>query len=533
MHIDVAQAQARHSISIPHQEGSDGFDAFNSFEEADEKALQRSESLLSRISLGMGMTLAETQASDEAFDGLLEAYAGFMSIYRSMPGIGDEEGPASGRSWSKWIGLDTAPYSSTTAGEFFELLLTPDCPPIPQKLLFRLLLDSIEALRDTGPVVEIPTPAKANERQIVVGDTHGQLQDVLHVMLTHGKPSASNRYVFNGDIADRGPCAVEIFALVLLFQLSVPESTWVTRGNHEARDINERPASAGGGFRDEVLAKYDLQTYELFQLYFLHLPVCAVLGSQVLIIHGGARLAVPPFAARRRLAHACVIPTRASAGLSHARAHAHTHAHAHAHAHARAHAHAHANELPAAGLSREHRPTGGAGAPLATDPMGTLRGLNHRRDIPFQPSGPEENVLFDSFWSDPQDEDGIQMGARGDDVIKWGPDVTRAFLAASGLDLIVRSHQVRACACGSRSTRVVRRARALVVSAIELVLPLPAPGAGWTAWHRHASPVEGDHRLLRLQLRRRLRQPRGGTDHPCVGRRRRRGVHGDEPQTAA
>jgi nucleoside-diphosphate-sugar epimerase len=82
------------------------------------------------------------------------------------------------------------------------------------------------------------------------------------------------------DIADLGPNACEIFVLVLLFNVCCPGSVVVTRGNHEARDINERPASSGGGFRDEVLTKYDDDTFELFQLLFNHLPVAAVVGTR-------------------------------------------------------------------------------------------------------------------------------------------------------------------------------------------------------------------------------------------------------------
>ena len=39
-----------------------------------------------------------------------------------------------------------------------------------------------------------------------------------------------------------------------------------------------------------------------------------------------------------------------------------------------------------------------------------------------------ETVLFDLMWSDPQDDaDGVGYGGRGDDTIKFGPDVTRSF----------------------------------------------------------------------------------------------------------
>ena len=38
---------------------------------------------------------------------------------------------------------------------------------------------------------------------IIVGDTHGQLGDVLWIFFKYGWPSKQNRYLFNGDIVDR------------------------------------------------------------------------------------------------------------------------------------------------------------------------------------------------------------------------------------------------------------------------------------------------------------------------------------------
>ena len=85
------------------------------------------------------------------------------------------------------------------------------------------------------------------------------------------------------------------------------------------------------------------------------------------------------------------------------------------------------------GLSRERE-----------KPLEALKALDHHRNIPQRPYGREECIIFDALWADPQDEDGIQVGGRGDDTIKWGPDVTSQFLQGTGLELIVRSHQVPA-----------------------------------------------------------------------------------------
>ena len=40
-------------------------------------------------------------------------------------------------------------------------------------------------------------------RIVVVGDTHGQLKDVLWIFSNFGEPSAENVYLFNGDVVGR------------------------------------------------------------------------------------------------------------------------------------------------------------------------------------------------------------------------------------------------------------------------------------------------------------------------------------------
>lgn len=61
-----------------------------------------------------------------------------------------------------------------------------------------------------------------------------------------------------------------------------PRSVFLNRGNHEARKINEKY-----DFETEVIKKYDAAMFELFQDTFCYLPVAAVVGETVLVLHGG------------------------------------------------------------------------------------------------------------------------------------------------------------------------------------------------------------------------------------------------------
>ncbi|CAK0890823.1 unnamed protein product, partial [Prorocentrum cordatum] len=60
-------------------------------------------------------------------------------------------------------------------------------------------------------VSQTPDDRGSKPQLIIVGDTHGQLADVLWLFYKLGAPSPSNRYLFNGDICDRGDLACEIW----------------------------------------------------------------------------------------------------------------------------------------------------------------------------------------------------------------------------------------------------------------------------------------------------------------------------------
>lgn len=54
----------------------------------------------------------------------------------------------------------------------------------------------------------------------VVGDIHGQLQDLFSIFTINGLPSSKNHYLFNGDFVDRGPCGAEVLFALCAFKVS-------------------------------------------------------------------------------------------------------------------------------------------------------------------------------------------------------------------------------------------------------------------------------------------------------------------------
>lgn len=130
----------------------------------------------------------------------------------------------------------------------------------------------------------------------VSGDTHGQFFDFIRIFsndIGGGLPSRSNRFLFNGDMVDRGKemfsyCrhtntpryinflskfrllyysgrnAVEIVLTLLLMKLVNPESLYILRGNHESIEMN-----SNYGFKKEVLRKYDLEIFQVTYNFYL------------------------------------------------------------------------------------------------------------------------------------------------------------------------------------------------------------------------------------------------------------------------
>ncbi len=120
------------------------------------------------------------------------------------------------------------------------------------------------------------------EEITVCGDVHGQYYDLLNIFAINGNPSEENPYLFNGDFIDRGSFSVEVVLAMLAWKVCFPQHFFMSRGNHEAKQLNKMY-----GFEGEVRAKYDVKTYDLFSQLFCFLPLCHVINHKVMVTHGG------------------------------------------------------------------------------------------------------------------------------------------------------------------------------------------------------------------------------------------------------
>lgn len=160
---------------------------------------------------------------------------------------------------------------------------------IHKRYVARLLISCKRYFESLPSLMEISVPeigeedTKGEEPHVTVcGDTHGQFYDVMNIFAINGYPSASNPYLFNGDFVDRGSFSVEVILTYFLLKLSCPECIYLTRGNHETKNMNRIY-----GFEGEVKAKYDDKIFDLFLEVFGHLPLAAVIENKVFVTHGG------------------------------------------------------------------------------------------------------------------------------------------------------------------------------------------------------------------------------------------------------
>lgn len=177
---------------------------------------------------------------------------------------------------SEYISIDGVQFSPEYVKSLMNDMLNDRRPS--EDMATKMLNKMKEMMKEMPNIVHVTV----NKEIRVVGDTHGQFQDVLALFETYGYPSRTNPYLFNGDYVDRGSMSIEIVLSLIAWKFTDPECIHLNRGNHETHSMNVMY-----GFEKECMSKYTNNFYYLVSDFFNYLPVGYILNKKVFVVHGG------------------------------------------------------------------------------------------------------------------------------------------------------------------------------------------------------------------------------------------------------
>jgi protein phosphatase len=117
---------------------------------------------------------------------------------------------------------------------------------------------------------------------MIVGDLHGHVLELLRILITFGLPP-TQRYIFLGDLIDRGDFSLHTLSYIFALKCVFPDRVYIIRGNHEFEAIN-----SSRGLLTEITEVYQsTPLYETINAAFAHLPIALRLNGTFLCVHGG------------------------------------------------------------------------------------------------------------------------------------------------------------------------------------------------------------------------------------------------------
>lgn len=132
-----------------------------------------------------------------------------------------------------------------------------------------------EVLLSQPALLELSPPVK------IVGDIHGQYNDLIRLFEMCGFPPTSN-FLFLGDYVDRGKQSLETILLLFCYKLKYPENFFILRGNHECANVTRVY-----GFYDECKRRCNIKIWKTFIDTFNCLPIASIVAEKIFCVHGG------------------------------------------------------------------------------------------------------------------------------------------------------------------------------------------------------------------------------------------------------
>lgn len=151
-----------------------------------------------------------------------------------------------------------------------------EAPKIAPETMISIAFEAKKVLRIEPTILRLTTDV------IIVGDLHGNLWDLYRILHQCGEPP-EKKYLFLGDLVDRGTHSAHVCCLVFALKVKWPEQVFVIRGNHEYRESGIR-----GGFYSDTKVMYP--SHDIFDFYvktFEFLPLAAIIDNAIFCVHGG------------------------------------------------------------------------------------------------------------------------------------------------------------------------------------------------------------------------------------------------------
>lgn len=200
-------------------------------------------------------------------------------------------------------------------------------PKISKSIIIDLCHESESIFRSEPSLIDIKSPC------LIIGDLHGHVLDLFRILKYCGIPNddylnpkfkddanfelgenrkllINNKYVFLGDIIDRGEFSVETITIVLLLKVLFPSNVYLIRGNHEFdflakqcgfleqvyntfNEYDVPTAREGSGGHGELWSAQNpeptsgLEVYSAFLSTFSYIPFGIRVDDKMLCVHGG------------------------------------------------------------------------------------------------------------------------------------------------------------------------------------------------------------------------------------------------------
>ena len=142
---------------------------------------------------------------------------------------------------------------------------------------FQQLFDSVRNMMyDQSSVRYIDPPC------IIFGDLHGHFVDIIRIIKKFGFPT-DKKFVFLGDIIDRGEFSIETITYIFLLKYFYKENVIIIRGNHEFQNV----FTSHGFFEDTRKYSFSHSAVVSMARTLEYLPFACVVGNKYICMHGG------------------------------------------------------------------------------------------------------------------------------------------------------------------------------------------------------------------------------------------------------